>query len=159
METNQVKNRWMNAGRIIAVLALAMGMFGCPAIDDGKEDSKILGGWRYDDLDPTKGNQPRLNYYVFNEDETFCFATGSFSNPVRILGKYTTSDGKLYLTEVSYNWVDGYGDKQELWEDMVVEYATRTEEGRPVLRIARLYKTSYIDSQYHRSYLKHTMEW
>ena len=34
MKTNQVKNRWMNAGRIIAVLALAMGMYGCPAIDD-----------------------------------------------------------------------------------------------------------------------------
>ena len=39
MKTNQMKNRWMNAGRIIAVLALAMGMYGCPAIGDG---DKIL---------------------------------------------------------------------------------------------------------------------
>jgi len=50
MKTNQVKNWWMNAGRIIAVWVLAMGMYGCPMSEDektpsGKIDHPIVGVW------------------------------------------------------------------------------------------------------------------
>ena len=72
MKKNQVKNKWMNAGRIIAVLALAMGMYGCPAIDDGnggkrvlnEDEKELVGKYSYG-----SGGGGYWTYYSYNYDQ------------------------------------------------------------------------------------------
>jgi len=152
MKKNQVKNRWMNAGRIIAVLALAMGMYGCPAIDDGngeetpggKIDSKIVGHWQATGSYWSGGYLYTAWYdYYFNKDGTFECVNNGFSH-LKFTGKYSTSGGKVYFTDMKgYDALIGGGwseipkANRNHWE-VVMEYKFATDSTGEYLLICVL---------------------
>ena len=100
-------------------------------------ESEVIGSWMY--YHPVKG----YCTYVFKKDGTFNYfepgqySTSYYNEKDITKGKYRVSSGKLYLTNVEESGVK--------WPDMVIEYSVTKEDGKPVLNIARLYKTPYID--------------
>ena len=122
-------------------------------------DRKLLGSWFRTDNDP-RGNT-RHNNYVFKEDGTFSRFTGSnytgssYTGSITE-GKYIASDGKLYLSELSYNYSVGSADgpvhHKDLWADMTIEYSIEVVDGRTTLYIPAIFQTPYIGIKDGRAY-------
>jgi len=118
MKTNQVKNQWMNAGRIIAVLVLAMAMYGCPAIDDGngddgkkrvlnEDEKELVGKYSYG-----SGGGGYWTYYSYNYDQWvggWKYASGLWFKSDGTFEGFTFASGSSFerggcLIKTTGNW-------------------------------------------------------
>jgi len=92
--------------------------------------------------------------YVFKGDGTFRYHEGGQYSGVHYVGtenwegKFISSNGKISLTEVKKN--------DRAVQNIEIEYSIGYDEEykRPIMEIARLYETPYIDMEYAREFRK-----
>jgi len=94
-------------------------------------DQRLIGEWGYDDI--SLYGIEYHNYFFYENGTSSLFITGS----TRYHGeaRYSTSNGKIFLTE--YYYIDGKGEKN-FRMDKVVEYSIGTDERGEYLTIGNI---------------------
>ena len=150
-----VKSSFQRLMILMAAIMMSTALVGCDETNGdntptGNINKKLTGTWHRSDTDSQ--NKPRSHYYIFRKDGTFSFLQGDYNSSSgyfsgsEIKGKYSTSKGKVFFKDVSYNWTSGDGEEHKLlWKDITVEYSIETVNGRITLYIPRLFETDYID--------------
>ena len=145
----QVRMNLRKVAMIVACLAVTAIFAACDETDpdddgggsgNGKIDQKLIGHWRYEGF----WEQPWYKYYYdyyFDKDGTFKYFYTPASNQVgsttKTEGKFTVSDGKVYMTEVVY--MKGDPKFEAKYPDRVHEYEFgKTAEGKECLKIGTI---------------------
>jgi len=100
----------------------------------GATDRVLVGHWRYEGSAINSSDKYYYDYF-FKEDGSFHFFYQSpmGGTPTETRGKYTVSNGKVYMTEVLYCYDDG---TSEPYPDRVHEYEFGTTyDGKVCLKI------------------------
>jgi len=99
-----------------------------PSKPNESVDAKLIGLWEYRDAYTSD-----YSYYTFNEDGTFKY--NHTKNNREYTGKYSASDGKVYLMDITYSYAAFPAEKRV---DVVVEYEFGTNIDGEFLRVYEL---------------------
>ena len=102
-----------------------------PTQPSGGIDRNLVGEWSYNDI--TLHSNEHHNYFFYDNGTASFFITGGMTYHGE--AKYSTSDGKIYLTE--FYETDAIG-RRELRKDKVVEYSIGTDERGVYLNIGNI---------------------
>jgi len=91
-------------------------------------DAKLVGVWEYS---ITTDDEFYLYSYSFGADGVFSYYDREYRASTAVSGRYTASDGKVYL----YGLVSDSGDK---WKDRTLEYSFGTDKNGEFLLIQQL---------------------
>ena len=135
----KITTNWRKVATIIACLTVTIMFAACDSSNpnddddgngDGSIDSKLVGKyWYYSDV-----AQQRYYHYYFRKDGTVSFY--EIQGAWHILeSKFTTSKGKIYLTESYRVYAEGDNRKRD---DKIVEYAVGSDDTGAYLHIANI---------------------
>ena len=128
------RNQFRKGVTIVACLAVTTMFVACDKADDngnggGKIDKELIGHWWYYS---SMSGYSYYYHYWFNADGTFTASyplwsyVGESSSVVE--GKYKTSDGKIYMTDLEQHFSSN-ASKKEKWGNKVVDYSIGKNEG------------------------------
>ncbi|MCL2115759.1 MAG: InlB B-repeat-containing protein, partial [Methanobrevibacter sp.] len=117
--------------------------------------SKIVGHWQGSDTIPVSGYLYRLFHdYYFHANGKFQYKETGYS-PTKIEGKYSVSNGKVYLKEMKYFTAKNIEEmNKNIWtfqkgySDMTTEYKLASDKNGNYLKIKQPVDTDYYN-RYH----------
>ena len=124
---------------IVLALIIAPGIFAAAAPapagttqpPNGESiDSRLAGAWDYSD-------GKSWSRYFFYEDGTAAFYE-DFAGAYHMEGRFTASDGKIFIADFRYVADEEYGAKGE-HEDKTVEYAIGSDDKGEYLNIGNIF--------------------
>ena len=112
--------------------------------DGGKIDTKLVGTWELMEI-WNWGGYNYTYYYHFTFDKDGSFVYGDSRANRNASGKYSTANGKITFTDISYKYNE---DAPVSYTNKVFEYKIESSDGKPLLRIEYFHLIENEDGDY-----------